>query len=147
MFTFLEVFLNALEALLRVLSMSLVLTCSESGSVHWIKFSWFIKRRQRETQRLKLNTIKHDLKSYIILCCQCVCHKHSLFLSPSLPPPQPAEGLLTSRDLSRWYSRRSADPVENCIRNAAAWRRADRGQHRPLLPALPNTGRQPLPHP
>lgn len=33
-FTFLEVFLMALEALLSVLSMSLVLTWSESGSVH-----------------------------------------------------------------------------------------------------------------
>lgn len=32
--TFLEVFLMALEALLKVLSISLVLTCSESGSVH-----------------------------------------------------------------------------------------------------------------
>lgn len=84
-FTFLEVFLNALEALLRVLSMSLVLTCSESGSVHWIKFSWFIKRQQRETQRLKLNTIKHDPKSYIILCCQKrVCLSQTLFISLSL---------------------------------------------------------------
>lgn len=32
--TFLEVFLMALDALLRVLSISLVLTWNESGSVH-----------------------------------------------------------------------------------------------------------------
>lgn len=122
-FTFFEVFLMALEALLRVLSISLVLTWRESGSVHWIMSSWLQNRHS-----LTLNMINHELKwalhvssanTCIILSCQnsnkrrcAVGFTHGLYFPL---PPHAAVGCFTSRALSHWYSHCSGDPVKTAL--------------------------------
>lgn len=142
----------ALEALLSVLSISLVLTCSESGSVHWIRSSWLQDKQQYS---LKLHIINHDLKCaihvintnrYIMLRCQnsfkrdCVIghtHKHTHKITHKISldflSPSSCRGLVNKQGsislvftLQRW-------PSENGIRNAAVRRQTHRGQHRPLL--------------